>query len=501
MPRVFQRPAKADTASHYQIPSPRVPAVRQGRTGSAGALVILFVGIVSCGKEPEAVAPGRTSETPRDPTNRIDIPATVQNNLGITFARAEARYVSRTIRAPGRFELTPQARREYRTMLAGRVELYVAQYEQIERGALLFTLDSPQWRELQERLHETESRLLRANAHVETFGPLMAAHEQRHFELTQLVAIWQERVDRLHGSRESGVVTEEEFARVRSELATARAELAEALEKEAELQARKIEVEAERNAARERFELLIMNAGSVLGIPAESLTEADPSSALGHPRWREIRLVEIRAGRSGVVELIGLTNGSWAAESSLVLTTVQPEAIRFRAMGLQSDLPKFANGATARIVPPQSPGINIGDAVEAELTIGLEAHPEERTITLVASPLEHRPWMRAGVSAFLELVVESSGARALAIPRSAIVKEGITHVFFRRDPADPNKAIRVDADMGVDDGRWVVINSGLALGDEVVLQGAYELKLATTQSGATQKGGHFHADGTFHGDH
>ena len=45
------------------------------------------------------------------------------------------------------------------------------------------------------------------------------------------------------------------------------------------------------------------------------------------------------------------------------------------------------------------------------------------------------------------------------------------------------------------------INSDLAPGDEVVLYGAYELKLASEQRGVTAKGGHFHADGTFHGDH
>ncbi len=277
--------------------------------------------------------------------------------------------------------------------------------------------------------------------------------------------------------------------------------MAEVLIKGAELNARRVEVDADRIAARERFELLIMNAGSLLGIPADELTATDPSSDLGHPRWREINLVEVRAIAPGVVESIALTSGAWETQTSLVLTTVQPEIIRFRAMGLQSDLPKFFDGASARIAPPQSPGFDIGDAVDAALTIGLEAHPDQRTITLIAAPKEHRPWMRAGVSAFLEIVVDSSGGKALAIPRSSIVKDGITHVFFRRDPADPNKAIRVEADMGVDDGRWVVINSGLALGDEVVLEGAYELKLATAQSGTAQKGGHFHSDGSYHGKH
>lgn len=98
--------------------------------------------------------------------------------------------------------------------------------------------------------------------------------------------------------------------------------------------------------------------------------------------------------------------------------------------------------------------------------------------------------------------MESTGGPALAIPRSSIVRDGVAHVFFRRDPSDPNKAIRVEADMGVDDGRWVAINSGVAPGDEIVLDGAYELKLASQQDGVVQKGGHVHADGTFHeGDH
>jgi hypothetical protein len=42
------------------------------------------------------------------------------------------------------------------------------------------------------------------------------------------------------------------------------------------------------------------------------------------------------------------------------------------------------------------------------------------------------------------------------------------------------------------------VNSGVAAGDEVVLDGVYELKL--TGSGKPQGAGHFHADGTWHAD-
>ena len=58
------------------------------------------------------------------------------------------------------------------------------------------------------------------------------------------------------------------------------------------------------------------------------------------------------------------------------------------------------------------------------------------------------------------------------------------------------EAIRMEADLGLDDGRGVALLSGLRDGDEVVLDGAFQLMLAT--SGSIQKGGHFHSDGTFH---
>ena len=97
--------------------------------------------------------------------------------------------------------------------------------------------------------------------------------------------------------------------------------------------------------------------------------------------------------------------------------------------------------------------------------------------------------------------VESSEAPGLAVPSSALVRDGLQHVLFRRDPKNPSEVARVVADMGPDDGRWVQLNSGVMLGDEVVSEGVYELKLATEQGGKTAKGGHFHADGTFHEDH
>ena len=44
-------------------------------------------------------------------TNRVDIPASVRQNLGMTFAKVESRPVAATLRLPGALELPPTAMR------------------------------------------------------------------------------------------------------------------------------------------------------------------------------------------------------------------------------------------------------------------------------------------------------------------------------------------------------------------------------------------------------
>lgn len=429
--------------------------------------------------------------------NVIAVPESVRRNLGITFAKVESRAVARTVRVPGRFELLPKARREYRTMLSGRVELNVSQYDRVEPGMLLYTLDSPAWRELQEKLNEADSIIQQATARVKTMKPLMDAHKKHEESLRDCVEIWTERVRQLEKGQGSGVISAETFAQARGTLSQNRSDLAEVMEKEAELEARRVAVEAELSAARERMELLLLNAASLLGIAKEALATR-PSQADGDPHqlWRNITKVDVRAAAPGVVESMALTNGSWASETSLVLTTVQPELIRFRAQGLQSDLGRLRDGLPARIVPPKGGSISLQDTMEGTVSLGVLANPDERTIEVLVTPDRLTAWARPGVAAHLEIVTEGSGSEELAIPLSATIRDGLTTVFFRRNPKSPNEVIRVEGDLGINDGRWVVVKSGVREGDEVVLDGVYQLMLASS-AGALQ-GGHYDSDGTFH---
>lgn len=443
------------------------------------SLLVMLVA-AGCSRTSDRAGAPQQEEPATASTNRIDIPATVRKNLGITMVKVERRRVESTIRVPGAFELQPLARHEYRLKLPGTVQLEVDQYQRVEPGDLLYRFRSPQWPELEHEIIVGEQDIQSAMAEMEVVRARIDEAERR-------LDVTRRRLASLTDAEIRSAELEAQAAEMEASLPRLRAELRLAETKRA-------------NGERTR-EHALHRASAASGIPADRLAAPVEHEGLTVPAYQTIEWIEVRATEPGVVESLALTDGAFADAPSLVLSTVDPSKVRFRALALQSDLARLGLTPQGRLVPPSTPGILLSDGVDASVMIGLEAHPSQRTVTLMATPSEGRAWIRPGISAFLEVVAESSGGPALAIPRAAIVKDGITHVFFRRDPQDPNKAIRVVADMGVDDGRWVVIHSGVSLNDEVILNGAYELKLASEQSGATQKGGHFHADGTFHGEH
>lgn len=406
------------------------------------------------------------------PSNRVDIPASVRQNLGITFAKVESRNVAQTLRVPGRFELLPTARREYRTPLSGRVEVLVSQYQRVEPGTPLYRVDAATWRDLHEQIAAMQAR-------VDSMGPLREAHRRHEQSLADKVALWQERLKQLEDLRTAGGGSAAQFTEARATLNATQAELADVMEKDAELQAQQKQAEAELRSLISRRESLV-RTGNCGGDRDGSVHEGG---------------FVVCAVAVGLVEAIGITPGGLGEENGHIVTVVQPDQIRFRARGLQSDLGRLRDGLSGRIAPPQGGSLPLQEAMEGVLQIGLSADADERTVDLVMIPSSLATWARAGVSAHLEITL-AGGTEELAIPQSAVVRDGARAIIFRRDPTDPDKVIRMDADVGLSDGRWVVISSGVREGDEIVLGGNFQLMLAS--SGSAEKAGHFHSDGTFH---
>lgn len=451
--------------------------------------------LAGCPREPEQPPANDSIASAPAATNRVELNASTRQNLGITFAAVESRHVARTMRLPGRFELLPSARREYRLPAGGTIELLVQQYQTVDAGTPLYRFDSPRWRELQREITDADAAVQLAEAGVESMGPYKHAHEQHHTEIHEAVALWTERVSTLEQLQSAGGARGDEVSQARASLATARADYAETLEKEADLISREREVSVQLAAARTRRVILLEAAASLVGRSSRELLDAVD----GRARWQSIDQIEVRALTPGVIDVVHATSGAVAEQNALVLATVQPDRVRFRAQGLQSDLGRLAEGLPALVIAPQGGTLGMSASVAGTLTLAPTADAERRTIDIIMIPHSGSPvaaWARAGVSAFLEIVVEGGGGSELAIPLACVARDGTQSVIFRRDPADPNRVIRLIADLGISDGRWVVIKSGVAEGNEIVLDGVYQLMVAT--SGSITKGGHFHPDGTFH---
>ncbi len=476
--------------------------------------------------ETEVHAEGETQG--EQATNRIDVPENVRRNLGIRFAKVESRRVADTLRMPGRFEAQPLARREYRTPLSGRVELIVNQYDTVTTGQPLYELDSVEWRRAQQEMAEAIVRVELTSASVvmamASSGQASRAHlvssgraeaGERHLaalqESVRVAEAWAAELEKL-GRAVGGMSGEMVDARRR--VADARAALVEAEEEKADSERERLQLStggdgafattatqgaalqariSDHAAAHLRLALARAAMRSILQVSDDDL---DEPGADGSPMWQTLDKVRVHATASGVVETLPVTHGAHVEAAAPVLTTIDPEAVRFRAVAYQSDLGKLTNGMAARIAPPSGGSISGAGAIPATLFLGLETDAQKRTMDVIVTPQSTATWARAGVTAFAEAVLDETSDPEPAVPVSAVIQDELETIVFRRDPDDPDKVIRLVADTGVSDGEWIAMQSGLAEGDEVVVEGAYTLKLAGT--GKVPQGAHVDADGIVH---
>ena len=461
-------------------------------TAVAVVLVVCAGPLASCKKKDTAAKPGAASHEEAPPTNRIDIPDTVRSNLGVTFAKVMPRAVAATTRYPGRFEPAPGARREHRAPTEGRVTLRVKPFDRVAAGDELFRLDAPRLRELRRTEAELAATRGEAAAKLSGLPAFRQAHRAHEAALRTAVDLWRQRVVDLEDLAKNGVGRMEELAAARAESASAESAFAETLEKDADLGARETELTATVAGCDARLALLRLELSAL----TSGFHETAASRPAGGPTSGPDAVV-VRATAAGVVELVAATEGAWASTGELVARTLDPAALVLRATASQSDLPRLIGPVDARIAAATG-GAAAGSWPSLAATLSVEpfAAAEERSVGLIATPLTPPPpWARPGVAAALE-VAPGGAEPELSVPRVCVMRDGLRHVIFRRDPANKDRAIRVEAELGADDGRFVVLKSGVREGDEVVQDGAYLLMLSS--SGSAAKGGHFHSDGTFH---
>ena len=129
-----------------------------------------------------------------------------------------------------------------------------------------------------------------------------------------------------------------------------------------------------------------------------------------------------------------------------------------------------------------------GDGRGQLVSFGLEVDLATRTVPLIYELKNPDSTLRVGQS--VNLHVETARAEeALAIPSAAIVEEDGRPIAFVQLAGETFE--KRDVTLGIRDGNWVQILSGITEGERVVTKGAYAVRLASVSS-AIPAHGHVH---------
>jgi multidrug resistance efflux pump len=466
-------------------------------------------------------------------TNRIDLPEAARKNLGITFATAEMRRVTATLRLPGVVESSPGALKEMRAPVAGRVEITAVGGQTVAAGAELFRVFAPELSDMRRSLHEARAAVDQAAAATTLAGAKLAqvrraaeiaasriasveaqrpVHDALKTALKDEVRVRETRVAELEALRDSGAGKAAELSESRAALAGSKSALAAAEVERAKLDAEVAEATAEKERALAEIPVLVAEdaAAATALRTATGASELGRAAALARLAAWGVKpndlssspdaapaipdSIAVRAPVAGVVVELHAVSGAVVEAGTEVLELLDGASIRVRASVSGSAAASLRDGMAATLHPAAG---STTAAVPSLATTAPTFDPAARMTEFLVTPAAAATWLRPGMAVTVEFVTDGTAAPELAIPAAAIIQDGLQHIYFRRDPADPNKVIREVADMGASDGTWVVLRSGVAAGDQVVLDGIYEMKLSG-QGSAAGKAGHFHADGTFH---
>jgi hypothetical protein len=402
------------------------------------------------------------------PTNRIDIPDAVRRNLGMSFAKVTNRSVAGALVLQGTLEPVPGSAIEARLPLAGVATPMVRDLERVVAGQPIVRVESEEWRAL---VAATEA----AQVEVDALAQRVEACRGSVAAAGASIELFAERLAQLERVRAAGGASAAQLHDARAALQEQRSAHAEAVAEESQSAVDHAAAQARQASLRARLQSIESWAGGSTG--------SDGGAIVMH------------ATRPGVVMLERDAFGHRVDAGTAIVRMHDPAALEVRAMALAGDVARLVDGSVARADPV---GIASGTGMESlrgVISVAPSMDPASRSVKVVMRPDRIEPWAIVGLPVRMS-ILERSDAPQLSVPVRALIRDGTMVVLFRRDPKDPDRVIRLDADVGATDGAWTVIRSGLREGDEVVIDGAYQLMLAS--SGSAPKGGHFHADGTFH---
>ncbi len=458
----------------------------------AMAAMLLAVSILtSCGHDHHhgPHQEGSSKEPDTKITNRITLPPGAVNNLGITFESASRGKVGSWLSVPGELYVPDTHRWKLRAPTKGRLISVTPRWKKVQEGDVIAELISPALRQAQQKLLAANSQKEIARMEVDAARARLAEGETQLTSTEELESATLKRLEDLRklnkagnafGSREllSAQRQYTEAGKATLDAAIQRDKLRETAKEKTFLQS-KVDLEVE-----ERLTALSVLSGRT---PTELLEVQD-----GTETWQSLKSIAVRSPADGTVVEVFASSGETLEESHPLARVIDASELRFRGWLPEGDLSLLKEDAQVRVALP-------GGIAPVSTTL-LGPRPLADTATRrvqvesrIPNPDQQLP---QGLSATAQVQVKESASEEVLLPLSCILSDGLEKIVFLRDAEKPNVVIRTPVELGLRGGGFVEVISGLLEGDTVVDKGKHQLK--QTGKGKAPKGGHFHADGTWH---
>ena len=201
------------------------------------------------------------------------------------------------------------------------------------------------------------------------------------------------------------------------------------------------------------------------------------------------RGMSVKAGMSGYVKNISVTQGDYVSMGQPIMTITQTRRLMLRADMPQQRYGQLKTVSTANFRPASDNKIyRLKDLNGKLLSYGKTAQQTGPYIT-VTFEFDNVGDLMAGTYADVYLI-GSERQGVISIPKTALTEEqGIYHVYTKVK-GEKDAYLKREVTIGQDNGQRVEIISGLHNGDEVVTKGTYQIKLASIQT--TIPHGHSH---------
>jgi len=494
--------------------------------------LILSLLSTGCGKTDDSRPDGAPAEKP--PSNHIELSDDIRTNLGITWATAREGRLEQRISIPG--ELVPPPDRQWvmRAPFAGTLTNVAARWTPVKAGDVVADLVSSGLADLQSEMvaalrRNSEAlqarRLERAAAQAEKVfadalaraaGDAVKAQTAAAAVLDKartIAAAAEKRVSELASLTGDNTVSQATLLAAKKDVLELRRGEAEAERavRTARIESQELALKAVRargrvaeaatrddmlttriNAASAAFDQLMGTLAGACGVPIEQLTR----KTNGTPHWQTMRSIELRAPAAGVVAAVHATSRTWIDGNAPILDVQDPSILMFRALLPEGDAASLPLTAEVEI---EVPGVDEPFPAGAA-NLRPVADAATRSVFVEALIQNPKGRLRAGSSATGLLTVSISKSDEILIPISCVVRDGLQSIVFVRDAVNKNEVTRVRVALGARSSGWVEVVAGVGAKDELVKDGVHQLRQSGLGKSASA-GGHFHSDGTWHGDH